>query len=553
MNAATPQSLYATLAVSLLAVVGALLVFLIVRFLAFRFSAGMGRTGRILLTRLSLPTVFGLGFAALAAFAPLPPSVLKYAEAGMVFFVFFFLIRLFDAFLSIWYDRARKAFPMPGVLRNLVLGIMEIAVLFLVLKAILNINLSPILGASAILTMVLGLALQGVLANILSGVSLHFARSINRGDWVSIGPHEGIVVDTNWRETRILDRASNIIVLPNTVVATERIINYAQPDARTALFMPFKLSPAAPAQEVIDVLIEAARDCPSVVADPAPLAYIKGYEDFGISYLLKFWITEYARKDSILTDVGRLAWYKLRRRGIEIAVPAAESLRALMRTGQTPAAGPGPVSAAEGAEEAAESYSVLMQSAFLRRPEGDLLVPEDDVRDLAAVAVRAVYAKGEVLFRQGDKGRSAYVVVRGRIRGEIVTQEAGRAYTSTFQIGPGGLFGEMSLFTGMPRTASGIVEEEAVLLKIRSEQFGPVLAKNPDLAEVIAELVSGRNQQNRATLLKIKELSEKDVQAGTNKHTILDYLRRFVGFRRDRGSDGPGASNAPAPPVPPEA
>lgn len=546
MSPAAPSqaSLYGTLAYFLLAAVGALLVFLIVRFLAARASLRLGRTGHILLTRLSLPAVFGLGFASLRLFARLPSGLESYAEAGLVFFVFFFLIRLFDAILSIWYSRSRKTFPMPGVLRNLILGIMELAVLFLVLKVILNINLSPILGASAILTMVLGLALQGVLGNILSGVSLHFVKSINRGDWVQIGSHEGVVVDTNWRETRILDRASNLVVLPNTVVASERIINYAQPDSRTALFLPFKLSPSAPAQDVLDSLAESARDCPSVVADPAPVAYVRSFDEFGISYLLKFWVTDYARKDVILTDVGRLAWYKLRRRGIEVAVPAVEALRALAAARLTGApAEPVPSTRpVHGLEESAENHAVLMRSSFLRRPqaEGDgvLLVPEDDVRDLAAVVTRAVYAKGEVLFRQGDRGRSAYVIVRGRIRGEMVTQESGKAYTSSFQVGPGGLFGEMSLFSGMPRTATGIVEEESVLLKVRAEDFRPVLAKNPDLAEVIAELVSSRNQQNRETLLKIKELSEKDVQAGTNKRTILDYLKRFVGLKREHGASG---------------
>ena len=89
----------------------------------------------------------------------------------------------------------------------------------------------------------------------------------------------------------------------------------------------------------------------------------------------------------------------------------------------------------------------------------------------------------------------------------------------------------MSLFTGMPRTATGTIEEEAVLLKIRAEDFGPVLAKNPDLAEVIADLVSARNEQNREFLLKIKELSEKDIHAGTNKKSILEYLKKFVGIR----------------------
>jgi small-conductance mechanosensitive channel/CRP-like cAMP-binding protein len=545
MNASAPRSIYGTLSVYLLIVAGALLLYLITRFLAGRFAAGMGRTGRILMARLSFPAVFGLAFAGMSAFLPVPAAFQPYVDAGVVFFVFFLLIRLFDALLSIWYGRSHKSFPMPGVLRNLVLGIMELAVLFIVLKAILKIDLSPILGASAILTMVLGLALQGVLGNILSGASLHFVRSISRGDWVQIGAHEGVVVDTNWRETRILDRASNVVVLPNTVVASERIINYAQPDGRTALFLPFKLSPQAPAGEVLAVLVEAARDCPAVVADPVPLAYLQSFDELGVSYLLKFWVTDYARKHSIITDVGRLAWYKLRRKGFEIAVPAAEGLKAMAgiaaRTGRaapTGAAGPGP------AEEAAEeSFAALMKSAFLRRPKagglGELLVPEEDVRDLAAVVTPAVYARGEVLFRQGDKGRSAYVIVRGRIRGEIVTQDEGRSYTSSFSVGPGGLFGEMSLFTGMPRTATGVIEEEAVLLKIRAEDFGPVLAKNPDLAEVIADLVSARNEQNRASLLKIKDLSEKDVQAGTSKRRILDYLKRFIGLRsgRETGAD----------------
>ncbi len=554
MDPSAPRSIYGTLSVYLLVVAGALLLYLITRFLAGRFSAGMGRNGRILTSRLSLPAVFGLAFAGLSAFAPVPAGYRPYIDAGVVFFVFFFLIRLFDALLSIWYGRSRKSFPMPDVLRNLVLGIMELAVLFIVLKAILKIDLSPILGASAILTMVLGLALQGVLSNILSGASLHFVRSINRGDWVSIGAHEGVVVDTNWRETRILDRASNIVVLPNTVVASERIINYAQPDSRTALLLPFKLSPQAPAGEVLSVLVEAARDCPSVVSDPAPLAFLQSFDEWGVSYLLKFWVTDYARKHSIITDVGRLAWYKLRRRGFEIAVPAAEGFRAL--TGIAGAAGrqaPAPVPAipdAQAGDEAEESFAALMRSAFLRRPRegglGELLVPEDHVRDLASVVIRAVYAKGEVLFRQGDKGRSAYVIVRGRIRGEIVTQEAGKAYTSAFSVGSGGLFGEMSLFTGMPRTATGIIEEEAVLLKIRAEDFGPVLAKNPDLAEVIADLVSARNQLNRESLLKIKDLSEKDIQAGTSKRSILDYLKRFVGIRKGRGTE-PDDGSVPPP------
>ena len=521
---------YRTLAVWVTAIIGGLLLYAAVRFLAGRFSAKKAEGKRPLFARVALPFVFTLASFLVKEFGRLSPAFTPYVDAAIIFFAFFFIIRLVDAAVYGWYARTRKTFPLPDVLRSIALGVLYLIVLFGVLKYTLNINITTVVATSAVLTMVIGLALQGVLSNILSGISLHFARSITRGEWVSIGEKEGIVVDTNWRETRLLDRNSNIVVLPNNSVAEATITNFAQPDTRTALALHFKLSPEAPAQLVLDMLREAARDCPRVVSDPSPMATIMEFDPYGVHYRVKFWVTDYGRKNGIATDVGRLAWYKLRRHGIRAAVELPDMFNGVLRG--TPA--PGPVPAAAGRGDTEENFSVLTQSTFLRYQQGDkkgeLMVPEDDIRDLAAVVKRAIYAKGEVLCRQGDKGRSCYIVAKGLLRGDIITEENAKKYSNEFEVGPGAIFGEMSLFTGMPRTATGVVAEEAVLLKIQADDFGPVLAKNPDLAEVIADLVSTRNEQNKGFLLKIKELSEKDIHAGTNKKSILEYLKKFVGF-----------------------
>jgi small-conductance mechanosensitive channel/CRP-like cAMP-binding protein len=486
-----------------------------------------------LVARVAIPFVLAVVFFLAKRIIPFGSDYAPYIQAAFLCLACFFIIRLIDAAILGWYARTRKKYPLPDVLRSIVLGVLYLIVLFVVLKYMLNINITTVVATSAVLTMVIGLALQGVLSNILSGISLHFSHSINRSEWVLIGNKEGIVVDTNWRETRILDRYSNIIILPNTLVAGETITNFAQPDGRTALDLHFKLSAGAPAETVLEILLEAAHDCPHVVSDPAPQAMIMEFLPYGIHYRLKFWITDYGRKDPITTDVGRLAWYKLRRHGVAMAVAIPEIVEAL----SSGAGGPVPAKAvpAAGAGETDENFAVLMQSAFLRYQWGEKagrpMVPEDDVRDLAAVVRRAVYAKGEVLCRQGDKGRSCYIVAKGKIRGTIITEENEKKYSTEFEVGPGGIFGEMSLFSGMPRTATGTVIEEAVLLKVKADDFGPVLAKNPDLAEVIAELVSTRNEQNREFLLKIKELSEKDIHAGTNKKSILEYLKKFVGIK----------------------
>jgi CRP-like cAMP-binding protein len=127
-------------------------------------------------------------------------------------------------------------------------------------------------------------------------------------------------------------------------------------------------------------------------------------------------------------------------------------------------------------------------------------------------------------------------VARGTVKGEIVYEEKGKRYASEFRVGPGGLFGEMSLFTSLPRTATGTIEEDAELLEIRADNFAFLLNRNPGLADVIAELVSGRNRKNQDFLRKIKELSEKDVEESCDRKSILERLKRLVlRFKRGAG------------------
>jgi len=490
-------------------------------------TAGKGL--RFVLRRIVVPVGAILLIVILKKILSLSESALSYLGTAIFFFAVVLAIRLIDAVLIAWYEARRKSYPLPDVLRGMILAVLYIVLFFVILDK-LRINIKPLLTGSAILTAVLGLAFQGVLSNILSGLSLHFTHSFSRGDWVGVGKYEGVVVDTNWRETRLIDRYSNVIVLPNNAVASETLTNFSKPDAKTALTLPFKIGYDAPVIDVLKALLDAARDCPSVLDAPKPQAYITSYDEFGISYLLKFWIKDFAQKNPIMGEVGRLAWYKLRRDRIDIALSLGDRIRDVVRAVREAPAKAGEL---EGPiDEKRRTYEDLRRSSFLRRPQGDqaggAIVSEADLRALADLILRSVYTKGEIVFRQGERGTSCFVVAKGKIRGEIAYEEAGKRFLSEFTVEPGGIFGEMSLFTGMPRTATGIVSEEAELLEIKAEDFAVLLGRNPALAEVIAEIVSQRNEQNKDFLKKLKELSEKDIADGTNKKTILAYLKRFV-------------------------
>ncbi len=461
----------------------------------------------------------------------LGPKFAFYVEAAVVFLAVLLLVRLIDAWILFRHERRQKPFPMPRVVRGFLLFVIYLLVLFAVLKGMLGVNITPLLATSAIFTAIIGLAFQGVLSNLLAGISLNLTKSFGRGDWVKIGAHEGVVLDTNWRETLIFDRASNVVVIPNNAVASEMIVNFSRPDKKTALTIPLKVSAGAPPAVVLDALREAAREVPEVLATPAPQAYILSYDDLGISYLVKYWVTDFARKHTINGEVARRIWYKFKRQDIEVPIELGESIKDVVRAVRPPER--------ERAQEVELETTAedLLHSNLFRYAEGDkageLIVSAEEIRDMAAAVRRKNYTAGEVLFRQGERGDSCFFVARGQIRGEVIYEEEGKRYTSEFKIGPGGIFGEMSLFTGLPRTATGVFEEETELLEITAEDFAGLLARNPKLAEVIAEVVSLRNRQNAEFLRKIKELSEQDIEASTSPHSILDRLKNLVArFRR---------------------
>ncbi len=532
-----PSSLYFEMLFLLLAVVLVFVLYFLGRMMITKFFSSSQKPAAIFLSRLDLPFVLIVVTLCLKI-SPVQdvlfPSrkITSYLDGVLVFFAIFFLIRFVDAMFNSWFARRGLPFPLPDVLHNLILAVIYLIVFFIIMRGVFGFNITPFLATSALLTMILGLAFQGVLSNILSGMSLHLTKSFAKGDWIAVGENEGIVINTNWRETRIFDRSSNIIVIPNNVVASEKITNFSYPNKKTALKIPVKASYNAPPSEVFEALLEAAADVPEVLSEPAPEAHLLSYEDFGINYAIKFWITDFRRKLPIKAAVGRNIWYKFKRRNIEIPVPLSDKVKEVLagldRTEKTHAS----------EKERERTARDLLKSNFLKYQEGEqkgqLLVSEEELMAFASSIRRHRFAQGETVFKQGDRGTSCYVVARGSIKGEIVYKEEGKQkeegneYKSEFKVEPGGIFGEMSLFTGMPRTATCCVEEDAELLEIEAESFARLLERNPNVGEVIADLASKRNRENQELLKKIKELSAADIEVSTNKHSILARLKNLV-------------------------
>ncbi|MBN1826884.1 MAG: mechanosensitive ion channel [Candidatus Eisenbacteria bacterium] len=454
--------------------------------------------------------------------------------AWNIFWIVFCLVRLLDGVIYHVHQRNREIpFPVPTLLRRILLGVLYLVAALAVLRTILGVNITPLLATSAILSMVIGLALQGVLGNLLAGISLNLVRTVETGNLIGIGDKEGKVVRTNWRETVIRTRDDDYVCIPNSVLASETIVNYSKPDQLHRHNIEVGASYSDAPADVIAALEEAAREASLTADTPPPVAYVVDYLDFGINYRLYFWSRNYWRKNPIRGEVARLIWYKFKRRGIEIPFPMSDQLlNDFMAVVYNQRRLPPPE---ESTEEAAR---VLASSAFLSRPpavEGgtpERLLPEEAIGEFARGCRAVRYTKGEVLFRQGDAGEACYVVARGAVDGFIDYREGGEEHRFAFRTGPGEIIGEMSLFTGMPRTATGLFKEEAELIEIPREAFAKLLARHEEVAAEIARLVAARNEQNRAFLEKIASLSKEDLEVGCDEGRIIARLRNLAAWGR---------------------
>ncbi len=435
-------------------------------------------------------------------------------------------LALLEGLLALTYRLRGRPFPLPSLLRNLVRGLLLGAAVLAVLRYGLKMNVSPVLASTALVTAILGFALQGVLGNLLAGMSIHLTRSLRPGEWISLGETEGEILQTNWRETHLRSTAGHTLIVPNSKIADATIHNMSWPThvRRHSLFVDASYD-AAPA-EVSAALVAAALAVPDVRRDPPPQAFPCAYRDFGIGYELRIWIDAYQRRTPIGGEVNRMIWYQFKRRGIEIPFPMSDKLLCdfmhVVNTQQHLPASP---------DEAARRVRELQRSTFVARlfvdAAGHPLLSEGDLVQLAPLLRFVRYTAGETLFRQGETGESCYVIVRGRLHGRVEFQDA--TPPTEFDLPAGSLCGEMSLVTGLPRAATLTAPEETELLEISPEAFTRLLGLRPELPEKLATLVADRATQNAQNYDRLKAMGV--TTANALKHdTLLQRFKRLLGF-----------------------
>jgi small-conductance mechanosensitive channel/CRP-like cAMP-binding protein len=462
-----------------------------------------------------------LGTLALAAWAYLyarTPPGLRYGQLRFQLSELAFLVlagvgagEILALFFLAYLPRLRGRAPVAPILQDLTRVVLAAAIFFFALsRTFPTADIGAILTTSAILSIVLGLALQESLSNVFAGIMLTVDRPFKPGDWIGLDGREGKVLDSNWRSTRLLTREDDVIYVPNSTLAKSNIINFSAPTPRKLLCRELQVERGAPPNRVREILVAMMKDVDGVLADPAPDVYVRDYGEASVVHQLRFWVVDYDRRNWIESEVMRGAWYHLRRAGLRLPFPVRDVRVHRVREGV----------------EAEENLRLVRNVDLLR------VLPEAQQREIAEGLGRELFARGESVCRQGDAGSTFYIVRSGTIR-VTVKGETG-SEVEVARLGPGAHFGEMSLLTGEPRSSTCEALVDSELLCLDRPAFEGLLQDNPGVARSLSEALAARSQANKARVAEAEDALVRVavVEQESAAQRILDRIRTIFRFRK---------------------
>ncbi len=233
---------------------------------------------------------------------------------GIVHIVVFFVFTVF-------FSRERDI-HLPPLLRNVILTATYLTILLVALKiTVPGFSLSPLVLASGVFSLVVGLALQDVLSNLIAGVTLSVEKPLRKDDWVSISGQEGKVVEITWRTTKILTRQNDYVIFPNRIVAERELRNFIYPTRLHLPVIEVSLPYSTLPSIAEEALLEAAGKVHGVLSKPAPRVLLRNFDDSSITYGLVFTIDDYENFRQIKSDVRKEIFYALKRFGVVIPFP----------------------------------------------------------------------------------------------------------------------------------------------------------------------------------------------------------------------------------------
>lgn len=427
----------------------------------------------------------------------------------------FLLIKL--ANLVLWDAIVSHALrgPVPAVLKEMFAVVIYLVALTGVTGLVFEKSVTGFLAALGASGFVLGLALRSLFSDIFTGLAINIDHTLSIGDWIEFydtsgGSTIGRIEEMGWRCTRVVTEEGTSVIVPNSILGVERVINLSRPIDATRFDYKLTIEFSVPVDRVRRVLLaslHAVEKEPGFSTGKDPEVLVSGTSALGVEYLLRYWILPWnplspsRARDLVL----RSALRHLRTAGVALAYPKTDIYHSDMPHRQV-----------DG--QSREDRIILLSRIDLFSP-----LEEIEIARVAASMKPLTFSPGADLVTLGDHGESLFVLIEGVL--DVLVEVNGSEKTVAL-LAPGEFFGELSLLTGEKRSATVRAVTEAVVYEIGKDVIIEIMQQRPSLAENLATILARRRTQTEKARTNEAELGE--IEPGNFARHLLDRMRNFL-------------------------
>ena len=207
---------------------------------------------------------------------------------------------------------------MRKVAANLLRAVLLLVGLLFALSAV-GVDLTALSVLGGAFGVGLGLGLQKLAANYVSGFVVLVERSVRIGDYIKVDGLEGRVIDIKTRYTLLRDASGRESIIPNEMLLTQRVDNLSLSDPQIAVNCTFPLGVDVDIEQVLGLLSLAALQSEWVLRDPPPQAFLSKVESSGLEFTVVSWVSDpeagYLKTRS---QINTAVMQALRQAGIEL-------------------------------------------------------------------------------------------------------------------------------------------------------------------------------------------------------------------------------------------
>ena len=180
---------------------------------------------------------------------------------------------------------------MRKVAANLLRAVLLLLGLLFALSAV-GVDLTALSVLGGAFGVGLGLGLQKLAANYVSGFVVLVERSVRIGDYIKVDGLEGRVTDIKTRYTLLRDPSGRESIIPNDMLLTQRVDNLSLSDPQIAVHCTYPLGTDVDIDRVLDLLNSAALQSERVLREPPPQAFLSKVESAGLEFTVVSWVSD---------------------------------------------------------------------------------------------------------------------------------------------------------------------------------------------------------------------------------------------------------------------